>query len=180
MPVDRDTLGHVWTETRANGKTVRMQSPTYQSYRSMLDRCYRSKHPRFYRYGGREENGAGDNIVVCDRWRYGTDTLSGFRCFLEDMGPRPSVEMSLDRENKDGNYEKDNCKWATEIEQNRNRSNTKLVTIDGVEMPLGAAIDAAGVRSFYPKILSMIWRGTDAKEAIAIYAARLGRETWPR
>ena len=54
------------------------------------------------------------------------------------MGFRPSNKHSLDRINNDGNYEPNNCKWSTDIEQSRNKRNncrlqygkTKMILIE--------------------------------------------------
>lgn len=60
-------------------------------------------------------------ITVCERWR------DSFENFLADMGERPSKAHSIDRfPNRDGNYEPGNCRWATAIEQSRNRGFCKL------------------------------------------------------
>ena len=83
-------------------------SVEYNAWNSMIARCYRLTHHAYNDYGGR-------GIKVCDRW------LESYPNFLEDMGRRPNKGYSLDRKLVNGNYEPDNCRWATKTEQNRNR-----------------------------------------------------------
>ncbi len=45
------------------------------------------------------------------------------------MGERP-YNMTLDRINNNGNYEKENCRWTTHKEQSRNMRNNRLVTFE--------------------------------------------------
>jgi hypothetical protein len=80
---------------------------TYASWLAMLGRCYNAKGAKYRYYGGR-------GITVCERWR------ESFQAFLEDMGEKPAPELTLDRINPEGNYEPDNCRWATRREQNAN------------------------------------------------------------
>jgi hypothetical protein len=65
-------------------------------------------------YGGR-------GIRVCERWRRGKHNPAAFKHFLADMGPRPSLSMSLDRINVQGHYEPTNCRYATKTEQRYNQ-----------------------------------------------------------
>jgi len=99
-------------------------SPTYRSWAGMLNRCYNPKQENYPRYGG-----AG--ISVCDRWRFGEDGLSGFECFLADMGEKPSPQHQIDRIGSAGIYEPSNCRWATREQQANNTSRNVYVEVDG-------------------------------------------------
>jgi hypothetical protein len=85
----------------------------YSVYINMINRCYRENLPSYKNYGGR-------GITVCARWRFGENGKSGVECFYEDVGERPEG-LTLDRKNNNGNYEPDNCRWATYQDQRRNR-----------------------------------------------------------
>lgn len=61
-------------------------------------------------------------MTVCDQWRV------SFAAFYEDMGPRPAAHMSIERKDVNGNYEPDNCCWATKSQQMRNRTDTIYIT----------------------------------------------------
>jgi len=95
---------------------------TYTSWRSMLIRCRNKKDEHWPRYGGR-------GIKVCERW-------VKFEAFLEDMGERPSPAHTIERKRNDGDYELDNCKWATSHEQSRNKGNTRKYWFDGKRLCL--------------------------------------------
>ena len=88
----------------------RVFTPTYRSWKAMLERCRNPKAPNYHLYGGR-------GISVCEQW-IGKD---GFATFLRDVGERTDGK-TLDRyPNKDGSYEPGNCRWATPKEQAQNR-----------------------------------------------------------
>lgn len=88
----------------------------------MKKRCRNLASRDYPNYGGR-------GISVCDRWR------NSFDNFMADMGPKPSLEHSLDRINNSGNYEPSNCRWATRPDQNINKRSTFKVPFQGKLLP---------------------------------------------
>jgi hypothetical protein len=84
---------------------------TYNSWANMKQRCNNPHNHKYKDYGGK-------GITYDPRWEL-------FINFLEDMGERPKG-TTLDRyPNKTGDYCKDNCRWATPIEQARNTKTFK-------------------------------------------------------
>jgi hypothetical protein len=105
-------------------KIKKTKMPEYWIWAAMIRRCYNKNFQNYHRYGGR-------GIVVCNRWRH------SFSTFLADMGSRPSENHSLDRfPDKDGNYEPENCRWATQTQQMRNRYGNRLIAFNGEVLPL--------------------------------------------
>ena len=97
-------------------------TPEYRVWRSMMQRCFCKTDGAYSNYGGR-------GITVCERWC----GEHGYEHFLADMGRRPTMGHTLDRyPNNDGNYEPDNCRWATATEQGRNRRTNRMITFNGV------------------------------------------------
>lgn len=78
----------------------------YSIWRGILSRCNNPNHDAFSNYGGR-------GIQVCERWLK-------FENFFADMGDPPEG-LTIDRINVNGNYEPNNCRWATWSKQNLNK-----------------------------------------------------------
>ncbi len=98
------------------------KAPEYRVWQAMKDRCYRKNSLDYPDYGGR-------GITVCDRWL--EPDGQGFINFLADMGPRPSRKHSIERDDVNGNYCPENCRWATIEEQARNRRTNVNLTYNG-------------------------------------------------
>lgn len=107
--------------------------PIYKAWWNMKDRCLNPSHKQYKHYGGR-------GIKVCDRW------LNDFDAFVFDMSPRPD-NHSIERRDNNGNYEPNNCYWATTRTQNRNRRPEfqRLLTLNGETLLLADWADRLGV-----------------------------------
>lgn len=92
-----------------------MRELAYNSWKSMMARCYNESHKHYSYYGGR-------GIAVDLAWH-------DFDVFYGDMGDRVQG-MSLDRIDNAKGYSVENCKWSTAKEQANNRSSNRL--IDGL------------------------------------------------
>jgi hypothetical protein len=132
---DTKSCGCLSRERRAAEKATPGPSriePEYSTWRHMIRRCERPEWEGFANYGGR-------GIGVCARWR------ESFAAFLADMGRRPGDGYSIDRINNDGNYEPDNCRWATQREQCRNRRVTRLVEFRGERLLIAEWAERLGM-----------------------------------
>lgn len=128
-------------------------SPEYRSWSQAKCRCCNPRNHAYASYGGR-------GIKMCERWR------NSFEDFLADMGPRPSLDYSLDRyPNNDGDYEPGNCRWATRSQQQTNRRNTRFITRDGVTLPLAEWARRVGLSASV--IHARISHGWTAERALA-------------
>lgn len=100
---------------------LRSISPTYHTWAGMKARCNNPKNTHYSHYGAQ-------GIQVCERW-------AKFEMFLEDMGEKPK-NHSLDRIDPNGNYEPQNCRWADDVTQARNKRNNRYLTAFGKTMTL--------------------------------------------
>ena len=92
--------------------------PEYVIWYAMISRCSNKNNINYKNYGGR-------GITVCQRW------VSSFFNFYIDMGCRPSEKLTLERIDNDGNYEPNNCKWATREEQSYNKRDSISIEYKG-------------------------------------------------
>jgi hypothetical protein len=120
----------VGDRTRTHGMAG---TPTFTRWNNMKQRCYNPNASSYEYYGDR-------GITVCDRW------LHSFENFLEDMGECPSDQHSIERIDNNKGYSPENCKWATAIEQGRNRRNVKLIEFEGKKLAIPEWAECTGIK----------------------------------
>ena len=135
----------------ANGK----ETKTYNVWSSMKKRCLDNTHEQYKNYGGR-------GITVCKEW------LESFDNFLKDMGEKPDG-LSLDRIDNNGGYSKDNCRWATQDEQNRNRRTNVLdfdtACVVKTLMPFVGLTEISNLLGIHRSTINHIRKGRRWKDA---------------
>ncbi len=111
---------------------VGLRTREYRAWDAMIQRCTNPSNKTFPRYGGR-------GVAVCQRW------LTDSAHFLADMGRCPEGHQ-IERIDNDGNYEPSNCRWATRLEQARNKSANVRLTHNGETLCLQEWANRVGIR----------------------------------
>lgn len=104
-------------------------------YNGMKARCYNSNTPEYKNYGGR-------GIKICDEW---LDNYWNFENWAINNGYKNN--LSIDRINNDENYEPNNCRWATRIQQQNNTRNNKFIVYKGERKTIAEWSRIIGVSS---------------------------------
>lgn len=113
-------------------------NPAWRTHYRWLDmkaRCDNPNYKQYKDYGGR-------GITYDPGW-------AEFELFVEDMGLAPEGR-TLDRIDNNGNYCKSNCRWATRIQQGRNKSNNRHLEFNGKNMCISEWAEYLGVE---PRLL---------------------------
>ena len=126
------------------------RTPEYKTWKNIKQRCFNENIPCYSRYGGR-------GIIVDERW------VNSFDNFLEDMGQRPSDQHSIERQNNDGNYEPNNCIWATIEEQANNRSTNTYYVFEGESLTVAQIARETGIPA--TNLRARLSRGRTIEEA---------------
>jgi hypothetical protein len=134
-----------------HGHSGKNRTKTYNSWANMMDRCHWGGHKKNYSMYGAK------GILVDQKWH-------NFEQFYIDMGDRPA-KTSIDRiDNKKG-YSRENCRWATNLEQALNRSSTVFVMYEGLKIPVFLLCKSLGISQ--PALRSRAFRrGKDYVSAL--------------
>lgn len=81
----------------------------YRIWVCMRNRCYQKSYHAYKHYGGR-------GISVCDTWLH---DFQAFHDWAIENGYNDN--LSIDRIDNNKGYAPDNCRWATQEEQNKNK-----------------------------------------------------------
>ena len=120
-----DTLQYdildLWAENITWAEFVAKYHKEYVAWnnRRLLTNC--THHTGYQNYGGR-------GITMQKDWlpagHTHADSRKAFITFLQDVGPAPLKNATIDRIDNNGNYEKENVRWVSMQENSLNRRNT--------------------------------------------------------
>lgn len=119
---------------RKYGKDTAKSMRLWHIHNSILVRCRCETNKKYADYGGR-------GITVCDEWLH---SFESFRDWAVQNGY--ADDLSIDRIDVNGNYCPENCRWATNIEQQNNKRNNHTITCDGRTMTIAEWARELGVR----------------------------------
>ena len=133
---------------KTHGKTGTSE---YNIWKTIKQRTLNSSNDNFYLYGGR-------GIGLSKEWE------DSFETFLLDMGPRPTPKHSIERRDNEKGYSKENCYWATPVEQARNRRNNRYIEYKNFRKTLTTWCEELGLS--YSLILKRLNLGWTFEESI--------------
>lgn len=102
-------------ENKKKKKRIRIN----RIWSNIKDRCSNENHKYYINYGGRG---------IKNKWKsfkeFKNDMYDSYYKHIKDYGEK---NTTLERIDNDSDYCKENCRWATWIEQNNNRRNNHYI-----------------------------------------------------
>jgi len=97
------------------------KSPFYNIWYLIHARCNNVKNHKYPNYGGR-----GIKCLWRNFMEFRDDMYESYTEHVEKFGEK---QTSIDRVDNDSHYCKENCRWATVLEQGRNKRNNRILTL---------------------------------------------------
>lgn len=138
------SCGCLRSELRAKkNKTHGMKgTPEYRRWQEMKTRCMNpNRDPAYF------------GLYIYPEW------IESFELFYEHIGPMPSGRMTVDRIQNNKGYEPGNVRWATITQQARNRTNNRLVTMNGETRCVSEWIEKLGLQEHRSLVYGRLRRG---------------------
>lgn len=122
-------------------------------HKGMVQRCYNPNSKKYHRYGAR-------GIDICDEWM----GENGMRSFIEwALSHGYSDDLYIDRIDNDKGYSPNNCRWVTNKENSNNRSNNRIIEINGERKTVAQWSEVYGLKSrTVERRLLLGWNEIDA------------------
>ena len=140
-----------------NAKPPATDYPEYTLWNNIRHRCYLQSHRSQQHYSSR-------GIGMCPEWKESFETFYNY--LIENIGPKPIPNHSLDRIDNNRGYEPGNIRWATTFEQAINKSTTKF-TIEDVKKIREDFLSWSGTKKdFYRKIAKQYNSGLSTVQQI--------------
>lgn len=108
----------------------------YSVWQNMRTRCTNIKNPRYKRYGGR-----GISIEWRNFEEFHRDMFDSYTAHVERFG---KANTTIERIDRDKNYSKENCRWATLQEQGNNTSRNRFLVHKGEKLTVAQWVDKTG------------------------------------
>lgn len=141
--------------------------PVYRIWQAMIARCENPNQKHYSDYGGR-------GIKVCSEWH----DIKKFAKWADETGFVSGKNLSIEREDVNGDYCPENCCWIDRKLQSRNRRDTIRLCINGEEKPLVEWAEIYGIK--YELVIQRYEKGRRKPEDLFykgnIQMRDLGRE----
>ncbi len=138
-----------------------IKHPLYRKWQDMKNRCYNPKVWSYKSYGAR-------GITVCNQW---IDDFTNYYNWCLDNGWKSGLQM--ERDDVNGNYCPENCRFITAVEQGFNKRNTFYVTIQNEKYSLAKLMYENHISSKY----GTVWGGLKKGKTIEYYIEKLQLKT---
>ena len=128
--------------TTTHGKS---KHPLHKIWTGILQRIENPNSASYKYYGGR-------GLGICNEWRM-------FDNFYKDMAVGYAKGLTVDRIDNEKGYSPDNCRWATPLQQGRNKRNNIIIEYNGEELCLSemAGKYNINIQTLYSRIFAHGW-----------------------